>query len=68
MSKNNFESYNKEFPKTFNDFLNLARPFTREEIQLASKEALIDLCVALKQKELKYYTNYHKLLNLIDGL
>jgi hypothetical protein len=57
------EFYNKEFPKTFKDFICLARPFEKEEIQLCDKEGLIALCVALKKKELEYYIKYHTLLN-----
>lgn len=60
------EFYNKEFPKTLNDFVYLSRPFTFEEIQLADKGALLALCVSLKQKELEYYTKYHELLNQIE--
>lgn len=63
MDNNQIQFYNKEFPKTFNDFVYLARPFTEEEINLCDKEGLIKLCVALKEKELEYYIKYHELLN-----
>lgn len=62
------EFYNKEFPKTFNDFIYLVREFTPEEIQLCDKEGLIKLCVELKRKELEYYTKYHNLLNEKESL
>lgn len=55
--------YNKEFPKTINDFVYLSRPICDRELMLADKEALIQLCCILKQKELEYYTKYHTLLN-----
>jgi len=61
MNNKNDEYYNKEFPNSFNDFLYLARPFTEEEIMLAEKEALIKLCVVLKQKELEYYNERNQL-------
>ena len=63
---NEIEFYNKEFPKTFKDFVYLSRPFTDKEIELCDKEGLIKLCVALKEKELEYYIMYHELLNQIE--
>jgi hypothetical protein len=64
----NVEFYSKDFPKTFNDFLNLSREFTEGEIALAEKEGLIQLCVALKRKELQYYIERNEALNEIDEL
>ncbi len=61
------EFYQVEFPNTFNDFVYLARPFTAEEIQRADKEGLVELCVALKRKELEYYVKYHELLNQTEN-
>ncbi len=62
---NDIQFYNKEFPKTFSDFVYLSRPFTDKEIELCDKEGLIKLCGALKAKELEYYIKYHELLNQI---
>ena len=60
------EFHNKEFPKTFKDFVYLARNFSEKEIELCDKEGLIKLCVALKEKELEYYIKYHELLNSLE--
>lgn len=60
--------YNKEFPKTFIDFVYLSRPIKKEEIQLAHKDTLIDLCIRLKEKELEYYIKYHELLNKTEKI
>jgi len=63
----NDEFYNKEFPNSFNDFVYLGREFTREEIQRADKDALIELCVELKRKELQYYIERNELQNTLDS-
>lgn len=62
----NDEYFNVEFPKRTNDFLNLARPFTENEIQLADKDTLIYLCTNLKRKELRHYTERNNAVNILE--
>jgi hypothetical protein len=60
------EFYNMEFPKTINDIVYLGRQIRPNEIELADKETLRELCIQLKQKEIEYYTKYYDLLNKLE--
>jgi len=65
--KDDIQFYQTEFPRTFNDFVYLAREFTRAEIGRCDKDGLIELCVELKRKELEYYIDRNLLQNELDS-
>lgn len=68
MNRDNIEFYQSEFPRTFNDFVYLAREFTKEEISRCDKDGLIELCVELKRKELQYYIERNEIQNQLDKI
>ncbi len=53
----------KDFPRTIQNFINLHREISLEELRSASQESLAIIVVALKKKELENYILYHKAQN-----
>jgi len=58
---------NRYFPKSFHDFLTIARPLHVDELNgFTIQDSLKLLVVNLKDRELRFDMRYHELLNRID--